>query len=49
MKAEVAEAQKFADSSAEPVPADLFTHVYVEDMPIRGTELKNSYKGGYLS
>jgi len=44
VKAEVDEAVEFAKTSPEPTINDLWTDVYTDDMPIRGTELVNGYK-----
>jgi len=46
VKAEVDEAVQFATDDEFPPPADLYSHIYVEDTPVRGVELSNSYAPG---
>eukprot|EP01125_Pyxidicula_operculata_P011111 TRINITY_DN3626_c0_g1_i1.p1 TRINITY_DN3626_c0_g1~~TRINITY_DN3626_c0_g1_i1.p1 ORF type:complete len:391 (+),score=106.60 TRINITY_DN3626_c0_g1_i1:67-1239(+) len=40
---EVDEAVEFANNAPWPEKKDLYTDVYVEDVPVRGVELSNSY------
>jgi len=44
VKKEVDEAVEFATNSPYPDPIERFKHVYVEDVPIRGADRKQSYK-----